>query len=77
LLFLVGRGPNCTLSGIGSGDLSRADDERLEVRVGLLVGLLRGSVGRYEELSPPDIEVDVDAVFGLGGRRGRRRKIIE
>jgi len=64
LLFLAGRGPNCTLSGLGSWDLSRANDGRLEVSGGLLVASLRGGVGRYKELSAPDIEVEVDAVFG-------------
>ena len=49
---------------MGTCRLSRANDGRLEVSVGLLVALLRGGVGRYEELSPPDIEVDVDANFG-------------
>ena len=57
--------------------LSRANDGRLEVSVGLLVALLRGGVGRYEELSPPDIEVDVDANFGGWAVGRRRRKIIE
>jgi len=44
--------------------LSRANDGRLEVSGGLLVAPLRGGVGRYEGLSPPDIEVDVGADFG-------------
>ena len=55
---------NCTPSGLGSGDLSRANDGQLEVNRGELpVAPLRGSVGRYEEVPLPDIEVDMDAVF--------------
>ena len=49
---------------MGTCRLSRANDGRLEASGGLLVAPLRGGVGRYEELSPPDIEVDVDADVG-------------
>jgi len=44
--------------------VSRVNDGRLVVSGGLLVGPLRGGVGRYGEHSPPDIEVDVNADFG-------------
>jgi hypothetical protein len=63
-VFLAGRGPNWTLSGLVRGSLSESDDRRRE-REGsreLPVASLRGGVGRYNELSPAD-ENEV-AVFG-------------
>ena len=49
---------------MGTRRVSRVNAGRLVVSGGLLVAPLRGGVSRYEELSPPDIEVDVDADFG-------------
>ena len=63
-MFLAGRGPNWTLSGLVRGGLSVSDDRRRE-REGsgeLPVASLRGGVGRYNELSPPD--ENEAAVFG-------------